>query len=102
MSFTQTLRQISSECNFLVFGSSPVPETNKPNQILLQALNKGHVPQREKTLNSERIFLTVLRVYLHFSTSSIFQKHYRLDCNTDELIFTSIFLIFTPIPATSK
>ena len=56
MSFTQTLSLISSECNFLVSGSSPVPETNKSNQIFLQALNKGHVPQGEKTFNSERIF----------------------------------------------
>ena len=66
MSLTQNLRQISSECNFLSSNSSPVPEPNKPNQMFLQALNKGHVPQREKTFNSERIFKIVLLVYLRF------------------------------------
>ena len=87
MSFTQTLRQITSECNFLVSGSSPVPKPNKPNQIFLQGLNNGHIPQtwkKKSTVNDFKLFYVFIYI---FSTSSIFQKYCQLDYNTDELIF---------------
>ena len=57
MSFTQNLRQTSSECSFLISGSSPTSELNKPNQIFFQALNKKQVQKREENSMVNKHFL---------------------------------------------
>ena len=88
MSFTQTLRQISSECNSLVSGSSPSKELNKPNQTFLKALNKGTRSANVKKHSTLNDYFKLFYVFIYiFSTSSIFQMYRQLDYNTDELIF---------------
>ena len=83
MSFTQNLSQISSERNFLVSGLSPIRELNKPNQIFLQALNKGHIPQTWKKYSTVNVYFKLFYMFIYI----LFNFVHQLDCNTDELIF---------------
>ena len=76
------------KCKLSRTGASLVLKSNKPNQIFLQALNKGHTPKREEkhsTVNKYLICYTCL--FAFFSNSFIFQKYCQLDYNTSELFF---------------
>ena len=57
MSFTQTLRQISVECNSLVSGSSPSTELKKPNQTFIKALNKETRSVQQKSRGNQHSLL---------------------------------------------
>ena len=67
MSFTQTLRQISSECNSLVFGSSPGYEAKQTNPNISKSFKQRDTfrKREEKNIQQWTIILNCFYMFIY-------------------------------------
>ena len=103
ISFTQTLRQISSECKLssLRFPGIPRANQSQPNNSSSFKEKTSFVSWKKNIQQWSNNLNCFTCLFAFFSTSSIFQKYCGLDCNTAELIFSHLSLsyshLYTPI-----
>ena len=96
MSFTQTLCQISSECKLSSLRFPSKPRAKKPNQIILQTLNKRQLLYHGKNIqqwsNSLNCFMYL---FAFFQICPSFRSYVDKTVTPLNWFFISIPLIFT-------